>query len=255
VSDDALERIRPARILPIVGTQDPREAAALVERIVAGGLTVIELTTTIAELTTTIAGWEPPRPTPSMPRRTSVSARDHLRDVEPAADGRLRRKRVPTIAQLADERYQRKDRKGLRANSLADMKRKLEIHLLPHFGHVTVSDLTSRDVEVYLDHKPAENAGSRPRLQSASRCRRPWARDAAAASADDQLAPAPAELLARAVREGLLARNPAEGEDLRSRSAERRSTASSSTRRRRSWRPPARSTSAPPRTTSYAAGS
>src|SRR3982751_2220173 len=38
---------------------------------------------------------------------------------------------VPTIAQLADEHYRRKIRKGLRSNSLADMKRKLEIHLLP----------------------------------------------------------------------------------------------------------------------------
>ena len=46
---------------------------------------------------------------------------------------------VPTIAQLADEHYQRKVRKGLRPNSLADMKRKLEIHLLPHFGHITVT--------------------------------------------------------------------------------------------------------------------
>jgi len=37
---------------------------------------------------------------------------------------------IPTIAQLTDEHYQRKVRKGLRPNSLADMKRKLEIHLL-----------------------------------------------------------------------------------------------------------------------------
>ena len=37
------------------------------------------------------------------------------------------------------------------------MKRKLEIHLLPHFGHITVSELTSRDVEAYLDRKLAEN--------------------------------------------------------------------------------------------------
>jgi len=43
---------------------------------------------------------------------------------------------VPTIAQLADEHYQRKVRKGLRPNSLADMRRKLEIHLLPHFGTI-----------------------------------------------------------------------------------------------------------------------
>ena len=46
---------------------------------------------------------------------------------------------VPTIARLAAEHYQRKIRKGLRPNSLADMKRKLEIHLLPHFGQISIS--------------------------------------------------------------------------------------------------------------------
>jgi hypothetical protein len=64
---------------------------------------------------------------------------------------------LPTIAQLADEHCRRKVRKGLRPNSLADMKRKLEIHLLPHFGHTTVTELTSRDVEAYLDRKLSEN--------------------------------------------------------------------------------------------------
>jgi hypothetical protein len=63
----------------------------------------------------------------------------------------------PTVAQLADEHDQRKVRKGLRPNSLADMKRKLEIHLLPHFGPIVVSELTSRDVEAYLGRKLAEN--------------------------------------------------------------------------------------------------
>jgi hypothetical protein len=33
---------------------------------------------------------------------------------------------------------------GLRPTSLADMKRKLEIHLPPHFDHITMSELTSR---------------------------------------------------------------------------------------------------------------
>jgi hypothetical protein len=64
---------------------------------------------------------------------------------------------VPTIAQLADEHYQRKMRKGLRPSSLDDIRRKLEIHLLPHFGPIVVSELTSRDVEAYLDRKLAEN--------------------------------------------------------------------------------------------------
>ena len=37
------------------------------------------------------------------------------------------------------------------------MRRKLEIHLLPHFGHIQVSELSGRDGEAYLDRKLAEN--------------------------------------------------------------------------------------------------
>lgn len=124
---------------------------------------------------------------------------------------------IPTIAQLADEHYQRKVRKGLRPNSLADMKRKLEIHLLPQFGHITVSELTSRDVEAYLDRKLAENrrieaalAIGEPLLDGRGRAMQPL-RPQTINSHLHLLS----ELLARAVREGLLARNPAEGDDLR----------------------------------------
>ena len=124
---------------------------------------------------------------------------------------------VPTIAQLADEHYQRKVRKGLRPNSLADMRRKLEIHLLPHFGAITVSELTSRDVEAYLDRKLAENrrieaalAIGEPLIDSRGRTLQPL-RPQTINSHLHLLS----EILARAVREGLLARNPAEGEDLR----------------------------------------
>jgi integrase len=124
---------------------------------------------------------------------------------------------VPTVAQLADEHYQRKVRKGLRPNSLADMKRKLEIHLLPHFGHMTVSELTSRDVEAYLDKKLAENR----RVEAALAIGEPLVDGRGRAM--QPLLPQTinthlhllSELLARAVREGLLIRNPAEGEDLR----------------------------------------
>src|SRR5215218_3490587 len=124
---------------------------------------------------------------------------------------------VPTIAQLADEHYQRKIRKGLRPNSLADMKRKLEIHLLPHFGHIPVTELTSRDVEAYLDRKLAENrrieaalAIGEPLVDGRGRAIQPL-RPQTINSHLHLLS----EILARAVREGLLARNPAEGEDLR----------------------------------------
>jgi integrase len=124
---------------------------------------------------------------------------------------------MPTVAQLADEHYQRKVRKGLRPNSLADMKRKLEIHLLPHFGHITVSELTSRDVEGYLDRKLAENRRieaaltiGEPLVDSRGRTMQPLRPQ----TINSQLHLL-SEILARAVREGLLARNPADGEDLR----------------------------------------
>jgi integrase len=124
---------------------------------------------------------------------------------------------VPTIAQLADEHYQRKIRKGLRPNSLADMKRKLEIHLLPHFGEILVSELTSRDVEAYLDRKLAENrrieaalAIGEPLIDGRGRALQPL--QPQTINSHLHLL---SEILARAVREGLLARNPVEGEDLR----------------------------------------
>jgi integrase len=124
---------------------------------------------------------------------------------------------VPTIAQLADEHFRRKVRKGLRANSLADMKRKLEIHLLPHFGDIVVSELTSRDVEAYLDRKLAENRRIRaaiaigePLIDSRGRAMQPL--QPQTINTHLHLL---TEILTRAVREGLLARNLAEGEDLR----------------------------------------
>src|SRR3954453_11801620 len=124
---------------------------------------------------------------------------------------------VPTIAQLADEHYQRKIRKGLRPSSLADMRRKLEIHLLPHFGHITVTELTSRDVEAYLDRKLAEHH----RMEAARAIGEPLidGRGRALQTLRPQTINSHlhllSEILVRAVREGLLARNPAEGEDLR----------------------------------------
>jgi integrase len=124
---------------------------------------------------------------------------------------------VPTIAQLADEHYQRKVRKGLRPSSLADMKRKLELHLLPHFGHIVVTEMTSRDVEAYLDRKLAENrrieaalAIGEPLVDSRERAMQPL-RPQTINSHLHLLT----EILARAVREGLIPRNPAVGEDLR----------------------------------------
>src|SRR4051794_14314703 len=124
---------------------------------------------------------------------------------------------VPTIAQLADEHYQRKVTKGLRPNSLADMRRKLEIHLLPHFGDIKVSELTSRDVEAYLDRKLKDNrrieaalAIGEPLIDGRGRAVQPLLPQ----TINSHLHLL-SEILARAVREGLLARNPAEGEDLR----------------------------------------
>jgi hypothetical protein len=164
---------------------------------------------------------------------------------------------VPTIAQLADEHYQRKVRKGLRPNSLADMKRKLEIHLLPHFGHIVVTDVTSRDVEAYLDRKLAENrrieaalAIGEPLVDSRGRAMQPL--QPQTVNSHLHLL---TEILARAVREGVVSRNPAVGEDLRLEVRRERNTASSWTKRCRLSKRRASSTSGPDRATSCAAGS
>jgi transposase-like protein len=80
-----------------------------------------------------------------------------------------------------------------------------------------VSELTSRDVEAYLDRKLAENrrieaavAIGEPLIDSRGRTLQPL-RPQTINSHLHLLS----EILARAVREGLLERNPAEGEDLR----------------------------------------
>jgi hypothetical protein len=80
-----------------------------------------------------------------------------------------------------------------------------------------VSELTSRDVEAYLDRKVAENrrieaalAVGEPLVDGRRRAMQPL-RPQTINSHLHLLS----EILARAVREGLLARNPAEGEDLR----------------------------------------
>jgi len=89
--------------------------------------------------------------------------------------------------------------------------------LLPHFGRVVVTELTSRDIEAYLDRKLAENrrieaalAIGEPLVDSRGRAMQPL-RPQTINSHLHLLT----EILARAVREGLLPRNPAVGEDLR----------------------------------------
>jgi integrase len=80
-----------------------------------------------------------------------------------------------------------------------------------------VTELTSRDVEAYLDRKLAENR----RIEAARAIGEPLidGRGRALQALRPQTINSHlhllAEILARAVREGLLARNPAEGEDLR----------------------------------------
>jgi site-specific recombinase XerC len=84
-------------------------------------------------------------------------------------------------------------------------------------GHITVTELTSRDVEAYLDRKLSENR----RIEAALAIDEPLVdgRGRAIQSLRPQTINSHlhllAEILARAVREGLLARNTADGEDLR----------------------------------------
>jgi integrase len=89
--------------------------------------------------------------------------------------------------------------------------------LLPHFGHVPVSELTSRDVEAYLDRKLSENR----RIEAALAIGEPLVdgRGRALQPLQPQTINSHlhllSEILARAVCKGLLVRNPAEGEELR----------------------------------------
>lgn len=122
-----------------------------------------------------------------------------------------------TFHELASDYYHRKRRKGLRPNTLADMLNKLSAHLLPFFGDYWVDEISEELVEEYLDRKQAENdrlaalkAIGRPALNRAGRPLRP-VKPATINSHLHLLA----GILDRAVRDGVLAHNPARGEDLR----------------------------------------
>jgi integrase len=122
-----------------------------------------------------------------------------------------------TFRELASDHYHRKRRKGLRPNSLADMLNKLQHHVLPFFGEYRVDEIDEDLVEEYLEHKRRENDRlaameeiGQPALNRAGRPHRP----VKAATINTHLHLV-AGILDRAVRDGLLAHNPARGEDLR----------------------------------------
>jgi integrase len=122
-----------------------------------------------------------------------------------------------TFRELATDHYHRKRRKGLRPSSLADMLNKLQHHLLPFFGDRRIEEITEDLIEEYLDHKLRENdrlaalqAASRPALNIAGRPHRP----VKPATINTHLHLL-AGILDRAVRDGIIPRNPARGEDLR----------------------------------------
>jgi integrase len=122
-----------------------------------------------------------------------------------------------TFRELASDYYHRKRRKGLRANSLADMLNKLQKHLLPFFGEYQLHEIDEQLVEDYIEHKQRENdrlaaaaSVGRPYLNKAGRPHRP-----VKASTINTHLHLLTGILDRAVREGLIPRNPARGEDLR----------------------------------------
>lgn len=122
-----------------------------------------------------------------------------------------------TFRELATDYYHRKRRKGLRASSLADMLNKLQSHLLPFFGEYRVDQIDEQLIEDYIERKQRENdrlaaAASigRPYLNKAGRPHRP-----VKASTINTHLHLLAGVLDRAVRDGLIPRNPARGEDLR----------------------------------------
>jgi len=122
-----------------------------------------------------------------------------------------------TFRHLASDYYYRKRRKGLRASSLSDMLNKLQKHLLPFFGEYQLHEIDEQLIEDYIEQKQRENdrlaaAASigRPYLNKAGRPHRP-----VKASTINTHLHLLAGILDRAVREGLIPRNPARGEDLR----------------------------------------
>jgi integrase len=122
-----------------------------------------------------------------------------------------------TFRHLASDYYYRKRRKGLRATSLTDMLNKLQAHLLPFFGEYRLDQIDEQLVEDYIERKQREN----DRIRAAESIGRPY-RDKRGRSLRP-LKPSTinthlhllAGILDRAVREGLIPRNPARGEDLR----------------------------------------
>jgi integrase len=100
---------------------------------------------------------------------------------------------------------------------LDDMLNKLQQHLLPFFGDYRVDEITEDLIEEYLEHKQRENdrlaalaASGQPALNKAGRPHRPL-KPITINSHLHLLA----GILDRAVRDGMIARNPARGEDLR----------------------------------------
>jgi integrase len=122
-----------------------------------------------------------------------------------------------TFRELASDYYHRKRRKGLRPSTLADMHNKLAAHLLPFFGEYRVDGIDEQLVEAYIEEKERENDQIRAAesmgnwfVSPAGRRVRP-----VKASTINTHLHLVAGILDRGVREGLIARNPARGEDLR----------------------------------------
>jgi integrase len=97
------------------------------------------------------------------------------------------------------------------------MLNKLQQHLLPFFGDYRVDEITEDLIEEYLEHKQRENnrlaalaASGRPALNKAGRPHRPL-KPTTINSHLHLLA----GILDPALRDGMIARNPARGEDLR----------------------------------------
>jgi integrase len=122
-----------------------------------------------------------------------------------------------TFRELASDYYHRKRRKGLRPSSLADMLNKLQVHLLPFFGEYRLDQIDEQLVEDYIEYKQREN----DRLAAAASIGRPFVNKAGRphrpvkASTINTHLHLLAGILDRAVREGLIPRNTARGEDLR----------------------------------------
>lgn len=152
-----------------------------------------------------------PGMTPDQARTKAVKLRGRIADgADPAADRNSERNAV-TVAQLADE-YLASAQGRIKASTLAVDKSRIERHVKPLLGSRTVTSLTPRDMEKFL--RDVETGKSAPKDAPKGKTKGKRAKggqtrggSAVASRSLSMLG----TILERAVRDGVIAKNPVRG--------------------------------------------